>query len=506
MTDSSDSVITSCAAPGALDAFAAPADLTPAQALAYTTLLPFLLGQRSEALAVLEGYAGTGKTYLVARLLQALPALGACRVAVAAPTNKAVRVLKDSLAQVGVAMTMGEDDAPPRRRSAAPAPSGCVCRSIHSLLGLKLKELENGQQETVADRESTVRDYDVVVVDECSMLDDRLFEKLVRERGNAHVLLVGDPAQLPPVQAGRDGTALSPVFSRVRLKIRLTDIVRQAADNPIIRLSIRLRQLIEVNVKASSLALLEVLPPIIDGPKAALVKGSPQTLVDWYLSQCADDPESDIRIIAYTNDRVQHYNRLVHRALYGVPLTQFVPGERVIVHTQCPAEQRVDGTDLFQAARLITSDELIVLDARSQSHPFYPRLPAQQVALRGQTGAVYRVWVVDDEVEWRRQITDWFAQWRTLKQRAQQTADADERLMLAQQAADASSQGWAIKNAFAPLRHAYAMTCHKSQGSTFDCALVDFSDLALMEDAMAFNRALYVAVTRSREYLALVVT
>ena len=40
-----------------------------------------------------------------------------------------------------------------------------------------------------------------------------------------------------------------------------------------------------------------------------------------------------------------------------------------------------------------------------------------------------------------------------------------------------------MKRTFAPLRHAYAITCHKSQGLTFDCALVDFSDLSRMPDA-----------------------
>ena len=169
--------------------------LTPAQALAYNQLLPFLKGAHEARLAVLEGYAGTGKTFLVARLLRDLMDL---KIAVAAPTNKAVRVLRDKLVEAGVAVLETGDPESGVRLSRARI--GCVCRSIHSLLGLKLRELENGQQETTSDRESTLRDYDVVVVDECSMLNRFLFEKIVMERGAAQVLFVGDPAQLPPVR------------------------------------------------------------------------------------------------------------------------------------------------------------------------------------------------------------------------------------------------------------------------------------------------------------------
>lgn len=473
-------------------------NLTPAQAVAYDTLLPFLQGQSSADLAVLEGYAGTGKTYLVAALLAALPGL---RIAVAAPTNKAVRVLRDKLVDAGVSVPeAGEDPDAWLNRGKRPA-VGCTCRSIQSLLGMKLKELDNGQHEMTQERESSLRDYQVVVIDECSMLNDALFQKIVMERRQAQVLFVGDPAQLPPVnQAG----ALSPVFDRVALKVRLTDVVRQAADNPIIRLSVRLRQLIEAGVKASAMALLDVLPPIADGPKAALLPGPAQTLIDWWLGQHRDDPEADTRIIAYTNDRVQFYNQALHHALYGETVTRFVKGERVIVHTQCQAE-REDG-DLWETTRLITSDELRVLESSHTLHPFYPTIPANRVILRSDDGETYRTWIALDEVDLQRRITACFVEFRSLTTAASRASNPRDSADLKQRAKDASNQGWALKRTFASLRHAYAITCHKSQGSTFDCALVDFSDLAKMQDAFSFNRALYVAVTRSREFLALVVT
>lgn len=473
-------------------------ELTSNQAAAYDLLLPFLKGSKNAHLAVLEGYAGTGKTFLVARLLGALRGL---KIAVAAPTNKAVRVLRDKLieAQVSVA-DEGDPDLKPRERPKTPL-LGCTCRSIHALLGMKLKEMDNGQQEAVAERDSSIRDYDVVVIDECSMLDETLFKKTVMERGQARVLFVGDPAQLPPVKAA----GISPAFDRVNLKVRLSDVVRQAADNPIIRLSIRLRQLIEANVKATAMALHEVLPAIDTGPKAALCAGSPQTLVDWYLAQRADDPDSDTRIIAFTNDRVQMYNRILHHQLYGDTPTQFVSGETVIVHTQCEAEW-INEDGLPQPMRLITSDELTVVESTQKAHPFYPHIAANRLVLRGMDGRRYRSWIATDEAALNRDISACFSEWRTLKMESERAGNDAERTRIKEQASHASAKGWALRRAFAPLRHAYAITCHKSQGSTFDCALVDFTDLSRMTDPFQFNRALYVAVTRSREFLAMVVT
>ena len=98
--------------------------LTPAQALAYDQLLPFLQGNHDARLAVLEGYAGTGKTFLVARLLRDLSGV---KIAVAAPTNKAVRVLRDKLQEAGVAIAVaGEPDSDRgiRNRPGGAVPAG----------------------------------------------------------------------------------------------------------------------------------------------------------------------------------------------------------------------------------------------------------------------------------------------------------------------------------------------------------------------------------------------
>lgn len=480
--------------------------LTPGQQTAYDALMAFLMGKTEHSLAVLEGYAGTGKTFLVGRLLADLTAEDLdCRIAVAAPTNKAVRVLKDKLLEAGATLAaLGEVEGRIRRRR---PDAGCTCRSIHAFLGLKLKEQENGQQDAIPDGESTLRDYEIVIVDECSMIDEGIFKKITLERGQARILFVGDPAQLPPVKSAE--AMISPVFSRVDYTLRLSEVVRQAKDNPIIRLSITLRQLIEADIKADALALMNALPPIKDSPKAAIVAGTRKTLIDYWLDQHQDAPETDTRIIAYTNQRVQDYNQAIHQLLYSTLDRDllFAPGERVIVHTQCDALKVVDASlGLYQSGVLITSEELTVQHVTLEPHPLYPDLKANKVQLRDAFGGEWVVYVAVSLADHAMAVNQAFAEWRQCKAQMQEASDPKDHQRWKERAAEASKKGWALKKAFAPLRHAYAITAHKSQGSTFDCALVDFSDLAKMPDAFSFNRALYVAATRSREFLALVLT
>ncbi len=155
---------------------------------------------------LLTGHAGTGKTYLMQRLTKSMLA-NKRQVILSAPTHKAVTVLARKLAEAKI--------------------EGVACRTIHSVLSLKAKpqtdrlvfQRERGAEPVTAD---------VVVIDECSMVDQDLFRHIKRHLPNSFVLFVGDPAQLPPV-----GEAESQTF-RTPNRSHLTTIIRQAADNPIL--------------------------------------------------------------------------------------------------------------------------------------------------------------------------------------------------------------------------------------------------------------------------------
>lgn len=202
------------------------------------------LRTKSKAFFFLAGYAGTGKTTL-ARYLA-----GGQRTLYCAYTGKAASVM--------------------RARGCAEA------TTIHSLIYLpkeksraRLRELEealaalppvdelNRPPESVRHRrflleaevaderrklkgpsfklnpDSPARKADLLVIDECSMLDERIALDLLSFE--VPILVLGDPAQLPPVRGAGYFTSREPDFL-------LSEIHRQALDNPIIQLATHVRE------------------------------------------------------------------------------------------------------------------------------------------------------------------------------------------------------------------------------------------------------------------------
>ena len=133
-------------------------------------------------LGLLTGTPGTGKTYTVGAVVKTLcDRIGEEGIAICAPTGKAAVRLGESLRRVAVSIQP---------------------RTIHSLLEIG-RNGHDGDGWGFQRNEGNPLDERVVIVDEASMLDTDLAASLLRACGpGTHVLLVGDPYQLPPVGHG----------------------------------------------------------------------------------------------------------------------------------------------------------------------------------------------------------------------------------------------------------------------------------------------------------------
>ena len=108
------------------------------------------------------------------------------------------------------------------------ARNGCADAStIHGMI-YKVEEDAYGRVRFRLDRDSPAAAADLMVIDECSMVDAEIGEDLLSFR--TPVLVLGDPAQLPPVKGAG-------FFTDAPADVMLTEIHRQAAGNPIIRLA-----------------------------------------------------------------------------------------------------------------------------------------------------------------------------------------------------------------------------------------------------------------------------
>jgi exodeoxyribonuclease-5 len=191
--------------------FVSPMEFSPQQDEALKAVARWLkIGQPQ--VFRLFGYAGTGKTTLARYFAEHVDG----QVQFAAFTGKAAQVLRSK---------------------------GAVnARTIHSLIyrprGEEAVEDETTGKTSInptfsLNRQSPIAKAKLVIIDECSMVDEQLGRDLLSF--GTPVLVLGDPAQLPPISGGGFFTEHEPDYL-------LTEIHRQARDNPIIRLALDVRE------------------------------------------------------------------------------------------------------------------------------------------------------------------------------------------------------------------------------------------------------------------------
>ena len=158
--------------------------------------------KNKEPFTVINGPAGSGKSSLVRFIIDALN-IPEDKVVYIAYTGKASLVLRNK---------------------------GCTnAITAHKLL-YHAKEKPDGTYE-FKPKKHLDYDYKIIVLDECSMLPDEMWQLLLSHK--VHVLALGDSEQLPPV----DGD--SKILDKPH--VTLDEVVRQALDSPIIRLSVDIR-------------------------------------------------------------------------------------------------------------------------------------------------------------------------------------------------------------------------------------------------------------------------
>jgi len=156
-----------------------------------------ICGALQSGVMILTGGPGTGKTTVIRALISIFESLG-MDCALAAPTGRAAKRMSEATAR--------------------------EAKTIHRLLEMSFDGTENA---AFARNESNYLDEDVIIVDECSMIDVLLLESLLRAvKNGARLILIGDARQLPSVGAGNvlDDLIGSGCFAT----FRLTQIFRQS--------------------------------------------------------------------------------------------------------------------------------------------------------------------------------------------------------------------------------------------------------------------------------------
>lgn len=415
--------------------------LNPDQELAVRLIIDFIADpDPASPFFVLKGYAGTGKTFIMKEVL-ARCARTYSRFAFTTPTNKATKVLRSA---TGSAST------------------------IYSLLGLRIEK--NGELKTLVggEKPQDLSDLDVIFLDEASMVNQRLFSILhdAAKGHNLKIIFMGDAGQLPPV-----GEVASPVWG-IEQGAALSKVMRH--DNQILQLVTDIRSVMNdfspsISIKSDN-----------DGKEGVwkLAKAAfKESIYNAALKgEFADGSKG--KVIAWRNERVSEYNDLIRRAIFGAASIpgHYVLGDRIVATSPCKqGEDYVLGTD----------DEAIIEGVAETTHYKEPKYRALELKCRTEDNRLIRLLVLHPDSKF---LFD---------------NDCQELAHAAKGAPRLWKLFWNLKELFHEVKYAYAITAHRSQGSTYETVYVDYVDILYNRNRKEAFQCLYVACSRPTKKLVL---
>ena len=388
---------------------------------------------------VLSGYAGTGKTFLIDYLVRNVLRLKIGKEAVfVSPTGKAAANLLKN---------------------------GTLAGTVHSLIyvrdGDEFDVDENGEiieREEIKfiKREKIDENIRLIIIDEASMINEEILRDLLSF--NVKCLFCGDGAQLPPV-SGTCPLMQNPHYI-------MTEIVRQAADNPIIQIATLARR-------------GEEIPYGVYGDKVCVIskqifKGKERKR----LLMSAD------QILCGTNRTRNALNTEI-RAYKGIPQSAYLPlaGEKLIC-TLNDWEKPLDKEERFHVVNGIIGvaeevqeniDDLATMEFRADFMQESVKVPFDTgIFERGRYRHGYgnRAVTLSNGMVVSEYNAEMLRRFKSV---------ADEPICR--------------------FEFAYAVTCHKAQGSEFDFVIVFDESWAFEEER---HRWLYTAITRAKEKLLII--
>ena len=425
----------------------------------------------NETSMTLSGYAGTGKTSLM-ELIAKKGQMQYRPVVFCASTNKAAAVLKNRVSKAGF-------DA----------------STLNKIFGIQVEVDPNSKSYNAKNLVNKVKDpseIDIipgttVIIDEASMINEENYNILNRiaKQKSLKIIYVGDEAQLAPVNEDK----ISKVFRNGEGKvIRLTQVER-TDDNAILKEATDIRNGKPLSRESSFNS---------KGEGVAYISPEHQDVIDevieHYVKGLKQDPNY-FRILAYTNKAVAAYNNQVRELLgYNTPVPQRGEPMTGYINTRY---NRITKTYDFvnsESYKVVYSGNLVTKSIVINGVTY--RVEAFPITLENPVGDTVSINYMDiksnrinrnaAEVIGREKARLW-VQWRKATSKyARDNALAqihklEEFLFVNDDIKDENSvdeTGQHPTLVQKAIDFGYAMTVHKSQGSTFTHVLMDDVDIA----------------------------
>lgn len=423
---------------------------------------------------LIQGYAGTGKTFLATAFINyVLRNRLVKNIALTAPTNKAVKVLL---------------------RQSSFDPDLVSFKTVHSLLGI-IEQIDDNGKTYYKSKDQflcEIENYDVVIIDEASMLNFDLFSQIMEYHHKIKFIFLGDPAQIPPVKENYSPVFQAPVWQQYNFIIdELSNIIRQKEGSPIIKMATDLRK----NLLYPGRVTDHNIYKNTDDEGIFFLKFSnkeeKQVINDMIRKFfCSKDFKADsdyVKILCWTNSMVNGFNNSVRKMIYGENPGQLEIGEKLIANMPI-----LQGRDII----FTTNDEFEVVDYISKERKierynfryFYVTVKYYDVYEKQVLKKNVRIIKDGDRIDFMKACDD------KQEQAKMRPKGSKERKIKFREYYD-------FKRFFADTSYAYALTCHKSQGSTYDHCIVYEDDIDENPNILERNRIKYTAFTRPRKNL-----
>lgn len=407
--------------------------LTADQQAAYNAFSSFFIDP-DKAVFVIEGFSGTGKTTLVEHILAGLPKFYDMRNALL-PNRKHI--------DYEVVLTATTNKAVSNFQQI----SGRPVATVQSTLGLHLeKDYSTGKSNLEPHQPPNHFTEKLLFIDEASYIDQALLDLIFSMTHNCKIVFIGDPAQLlTPKSWG------APVFYAGFETARLEEVVRQDDQSPIQALSTCFRETVNTG------EWFRFKP---DGDHIVHLgrEAFEQAIIEEFSRP--DWRDQDSKVLAWTNRRVQGYNKGLRELTTGTRV--FQKGDMAI----CNHFVRGKGKGRGNAS--LRTDQLIEIDRHIGA--------TQEWGLNGHRYSVVGAgtyFVPDSRSEW---------------ERLENALRAEGDVLTLRQ----------IDEEWADLRAAFSSTINKAQGSTYDQVFLDLDDIKRCRDGEQIARMMYVGVSRAR--------
>lgn len=405
----------------------------------------------------LSGSAGTGKTFVISKLVEEFIKKG-YKILLTTPTHKSLKVAKYMI----MANTQNLH---------------VNAKTLQSYLDITLEEdfikgTKAFRRSKTKDIHDFERNLDILIVDESSMVSNELLaflEENLKQNKLKSILFIGDQYQLPPVDEGANGVASLPK------QYKLTQILRQS-DNSYIKL---IAHDIKECIKTKKFT------PIVDilnktkYPQLEVFYDIQDLILDFTKNQ--NWYENNI-ILSYTNAQVDKFNNILR---YRYWQEQDIQPKDYIIANEKLVFNEPYGNSFQNADNIVVSSVVKKFNEHIKIYYFEC------------TDALGRRFKVVDE-DYKKEYNQYLIN----------VVNKAKKIPLSKK--EERSKAWkhyfATKNDYANVRYVYASTIHKSQGSTYGNVYIDINSIIRLisqeEKDMAY-RLLYVAVTRASKDIKL---